>query len=479
MYNKTNIFLLSSLSLSLTTVFAQNEKLPNVIFIMADDLGIGDLGCYGQKFIKTPALDQLVREGMQFAQHYSGCAVSGPSRCSLVTGKHTGHTNINGNALTAMSDGEQFDLPLANDEVTIAEILKQKGYATACVGKWGLGGPESEGSPNNQGFDYFFGFLNQASAHRHFPEFMFENNRRIMLDKKVYANDIFEEKALNFIADNASKPFFLYLIPTIPHADLKVPNDDIGEYEGMFCEKPYLGELNGRGFQPQAKPIGTYAAMVSRLDKTVQKVLDILKEKGIDKNTIVIFTSDNGVHNKGGYNPDIMGSNGPFRGIKRDLYEGGIRAPYVVRWPEKVKAGSINYHESAFWDFLPTLCELVDVKVPTDCDGISFLPSLTGKGVQKKHDFLYWEILDQGGIQAVLKDNWKLIRFNVDTQKFRYELYNLNQDPSERMNVANQYPEKVLKMAIMMDKSHVKNDRFPFAFERQKDRNASSMIKNE
>jgi arylsulfatase A-like enzyme len=464
MNSKVNFLLFSSFCLTMN-LFGQQERLPNVIYIMADDLGIGDLGCYGQKFIKTPAMDRLAREGILFTQHYVGCPVSGPSRCSVVTGKHTGHGNVRGNALTPVSQGELFDLPLAKDEITIAEIVKQKGYATGCVGKWGLGGPESEGSPNRQGFDYFFGFLNQASAHRHYAEFMFENNQRVMLDKKVYANDIFEEKALSFISNNSGKPFLLYFIPTIPHADLKVPNDDIGEYEGMFCEKPYLEDPSGRGFQSQAKPIGTYAAMVSRLDKSVQKILDILKEKNIDQNTIIIFTSDNGVHDRAGYNPDVMDSNGPFRGIKRDMYDGGIRTPYLVRWPEKIKPGTTSYHVSAFYDFLPTLCDLVGVKVPEGCDGISFLPTLTGNGTQKEHDFLYWEIHENGGLQAVLKDNWKLIRFNVDKKDYRYELYNLTHDPGEQRKVALQYPDKVKAMSQLLDQSHTKNPRYPFAYE--------------
>jgi arylsulfatase A-like enzyme len=465
MNQSTKLLLISSFSLTITSLYGQQGKLPNVIFIMADDLGIGDLGCYGQKFIKTPAIDQLAREGVRFAQHYVGCPVCGPSRCSLVTGKHTGHANVRGNVLTPQSEGEQFDLSLAKDEITTAEIMKQRGYVTGCIGKWGLGGPYSEGSPNKQGFDYFFGFLNQASAHRHYPEFMFENDQRVMLNKTVYSNDIFEEKALKFIGENADKPFFLYFIPTIPHADLKVPNDDIGIYEGMFCEKAYPGDPAGRGFQAQSKPIGTYAAMVSRLDKSVQKILDILKEKNVGSNTLIFFTSDNGVHDRAGYNPDIMDSNGPFRGIKRDMYEGGIRTPYVVRWPEKIKPGTTAYHVSAFCDFLPTLCDLVGVKPPQNCDGISFLPTLTGKGNQKEHDFLYWEIHENGGLQAILMDNWKLIRFNVDKKVYRYELYYLNHDPGEQMNVAAQYPEKVNEIGQLMDRSHTRNERYLFGYE--------------
>jgi arylsulfatase A-like enzyme len=450
------------------TSYCQPKKLPNVIYIMADDLGIGDLGCYGQKYIKTPAIDQLAKEGIRFAQHYVGAPVCGPSRASLITGKHTGNANVRGNALTPKSEGEEFDKPLAKDEITIAEIMKQKGYATACVGKWGLGGPTSEGSPNSQGFDYFYGYLNQASAHKHYPAVLFENSEKIVLNKKSYSHDLFEEKVLDFIDRNAQQPFFLYFVPTLPHAELVVPDNDVKDYDGLFPEKPFAGDPAGIGWVSQPKPIATYAAMVARLDKSVEKILDLLKKKKIDKNTLIIFTSDNGVHDRSGYNPDFLDSNGPFRGIKRDMYEGGIRTPYVARWPEKIRPGTATYHVSAFYDLLPTLCDLIGVKVPSGSDGLSFLPSLTGEGVQKKHDFLYWELHEFGGLQAVLKDNWKLIRFNVDKQDFRYELYNISADPGEQMNVAPQYPEHVKNLSRLMDKAHTPNERYPFGYEVKK-----------
>jgi arylsulfatase A-like enzyme len=462
-------YLLLSLLLAaqVSSLIAQERPLPNVIFIMADDLGIGDIGPYGQKIIKTPAIDKLSTEGIRFAQHYVGAPVCGPSRCSVITGKHTGRINIRGNALTPKSQGEEFDKPLAAKEITIAEIMKRKGYATAVIGKWGLGGPDSEGSPNKQGFDYFFGYLNQASAHKHFPQFLFENNTRVTLNKKVYSHDAMEEKALNFIEKNAGSPFMLYFVPTLPHAELLVPNDDIGEYAGMFTEKPFPGDPTGVGFAPQARPIGTYAAMVARLDKSVERILDLLKQRNIDKNTIVIFTSDNGVHDRAGYNPDVLDSNGPFKGIKRDMYEGGIRTPFIVRWPDKIKPGTVSFHISAFYDLLPTLCHIIGVKAPESTDGVSFLPSLTGKGIQQKHDFLYWELHESGGRQAVLKDNWKLIRFNADNKDaWKYELYNISQDPGEQMNVLAQYPEKVKAYIQLLDKAHHRNDQYLFSHER-------------
>lgn len=452
------------LIISMVGVNAQSEKLPNVIFIMADDLGIGDLGSYGQKHIKTPYLDQLAKQGVRFAQHYAGAPVCGPSRASLITGQHTGNTAIRGNKLVGAAD-DLFDFPLPAKEVTLAEIMKQRNYATACIGKWGLGGPDSEGSPNKQGFEYFFGFLNQAAAHKHYPEFIYENAEKLAYNKKIYAHDAMEQKALEFIDKNHSKPFFLYFVPTIPHAELKVPEDNVGIYDGLFPEKPFAGDPTGKGFSPQAKPIATYAAMISRLDETVGKIMSRLQDLGIDKNTLIIFTSDNGVHDKGGYNPDILDSNGPFRGVKRDMYEGGIRSPFIVKWPAKITAGTSNFHVSAFYDLLPTLCDIIKVPQPKNTDGISFLPALTGIGKQPKHDFLYWELHENGGLQAVLKNNWKLIRFNADTKKYRYELYNLNSDPGEMMDVASQYPVLVKQYALLMDQSHTLNTNFPFGYE--------------
>lgn len=452
-------------SITSLNVVAQEQRSPNLIFIMADDLGIGDLGCYGQEFIRTPAIDKLSREGIRFTQHYAGAPVCAPSRCVLMTGKSTGIADIRGNGTTKEIDGEHFDLPMAADEITVAEIMQQNNYTTGCVGKWGLGGPYSEGDPNQAGFDYFFGYLDQVYAHRHYPLFLYENAKKIMLNKQVYSHDIMEEKALDFIKRNSEEPFFLYFCPTIPHADLKVPNDDIGIYEGMFNEVAFPGHPPGIGYLPVEKPIGTYAAMVSRLDKSVSLIMDLLKEINVDRNTIVIFTSDNGVHNQAGYDPEVLNSNGPFRGIKRDLYEGGIRTPYVVRWPDEITPSSVCHHISTFWDFLPTVCDLIGVEVPEESDGISFLPSLLGTEKQEKHDFLYWEIHELGGKQAVLQNQWKLIRFDVDKQNYRYELYNLEIDPAESRDLALHYPEIVRRMIGYIDAKHVKNERYPFKYE--------------
>lgn len=454
------------LGLCPTGGYAQNgtDRLPNVIYIMADDLGIGDLGCYGQRLIKTPAVDRLAKSGMRFSQHYAGCTVSAPSRCVLMTGKHTGHSFVRGNKGVADAEGRKFDFPLTDEEVTVAEVMKRKNYATACIGKWGLGGPQTEGHPNKQGFDYFFGYLGQGNAHRYYPEFLFENEKMVKLDKQVYSHDLIMEKALSFIEKNAEQPFFLYLSPTIPHADLILPDNQLGDYDGKFVEKPF----KGGGYVAQPKPRATFAAMVSRLDRDVQRVLDLLEEKGLTENTLVVFTSDNGTHKEGGHDPFFFNSSGGFRGAKRDLYEGGIRTPFIVSWPGVIKPGTVSFHVSAFWDFLPTMCELIGEKAPAGLDGISYLSALTGTGKQKQHDYLYWEFHEQGGKQAVLRDNWKLIRLQVDNPvKTRQELYNLSTDPMEVLDVAGQYPGKVKELGKLLDKAHVLSELYPFKTERK------------
>lgn len=453
---------LLTISLASTNLNAQSKT--NVIYIMADDLGMGDLGCYGQRYIKTPAIDKLAANGVKFTQHYSGSTVSAPSRCVLMTGKHTGHSNIRGNIGVKGEDGYPYDTPLLADEVTVAELFKTQDYTTACIGKWGMGAPGSEGHPNKQGYDYFFGYLGQANAHRYYPDFLYENNDKVMLNKKVYTHDLVMDKALNFINENSDKPFFIYLTPTIPHADLALPEGELGEYEEMFCEKPYPGG----GYNAQPKPKATFAAMVSRLDRDVQRIMDLLEEKGIAENTMVIFTSDNGTHIEGGHDPFFFNSNASFRGTKRDLYEGGVRTPFIVHWPAAIQEGSTSYHVSAFWDFLPTMADLIGAKVPSKVDGISYLPTLTGKGKQKEHECLYFEFHEEGGKQSVLKDQWKLIRLQVNKpEKTYYELYNLNSDPGEVANVAKKYPAKVKELAKLMDREHTTNDRFQFASEKK------------
>lgn len=425
---------------------------------MADDLGIGDLGCYGQKLIQTPAIDQLAASGVRFAQHYSGSTVSAPSRCSLMTGKHTGNTYIRGNKSVEYKN-ETYDYPLNDAEVTVAEIFKKHHYTTACIGKWGLGGPQSEGHPNKQGFDYFFGYLGQVNAHRYYPPFLWENDKKIELSRKTYSPYIMLEKTLAFIDSNKERPFFLYFSPTLPHAELLIPEEEIKVYEGNFHETPFTRNH----YAAQEQPRAAYAAMVTRIDKDIQAIVDALKQYNLLDNTIIVFTSDNGTHMEGGHDPQYFDSNGPFRGMKRDLYEGGIRTPFIVQWPNVIQPGTVNYHVSAFWDFLPTVCDLLTEEVPTNCDGISYLPSLVGKGEQRKHGYLYWEFHEQGGKQALWKDNWKLIRLQVNqSERTTMELYNLSSDPGELFDVSKQYPDIVNKLKVFMDDAHTPSHLFPF-----------------
>lgn len=436
---------------------------PNVVFIMADDLGIGDLGCYGQEQIKTPAIDALAAEGMRFTQHYSGSTVSAPSRCVLLTGKHTGHSYIRGNKGGIVIDGRPYDMSLSSQEVTIGEVFKSQNYATACVGKWGLGGPFSEGHPNNQGFDYFFGYLGQKNAHDYYPEQLFENNTAVALNHEVYSHDLIADKALEFIDKNCDKPFFLYFTPTIPHADIVVPNNELYDYDGKFEEVPYAEDR----YHAQAKPKATFAAMVTRLDHDVQRIVDLLEEKNLLEHTLIIFTSDNGAHMEGGHHPSHFKSSGSYRGMKRDLYEGGIHVPFIAKWKNVIPKGSISYHTSTFWDFMPTVCDLIVAEYPEHIDGISYLPTLIGKGKQKTHDYLYYEFHERGGKQAVIQNGWKLVYLMVnDAKKAYYELYNLKEDPGETANVVNQYPNKAQELKKIMLQARIPSEHWKFAFEK-------------
>ena len=464
----------STALLPVTSLFAQKgktleKKQPNVIYILADDLGIGDLGCYGQQVIKTPAVDNLAANGLRFTQHYSGSTVSAPSRCSLMTGLHTGHCYIRGNKAVPneFENGRNFDYPLAPDAITVADIFKQAGYETACIGKWGLGGPHTEGHPNKHGFDYFFGYLGQAEAHKYYPDCLWENNNKVVLNKAVYSHDLIMDKALAYIKQNEGKPFFLYLTPTIPHAELIVPEGNLGEYDGMFEETPFVNNSGG-GYCSQPKPRATFAAMITRLDSGVQQVVDLLKALGLFEDTIILFSSDNGTHEEGGHDPDFFNSSGIFRGTKRDLYEGGIHTPLVVSYPAGIqKPGVTIDHVSAFWDFLPTVCELTGVAKPKNIDGISFLPVLLGKKGQKKHDYLYYEFHERNGTRCIIKDNWKLIELNVyniyKKEPTTWELYDLKNDPSEKNNGINQHQKKfnTLKKILLAARTRNENWDFP------------------
>jgi arylsulfatase A len=458
------------LLLSILTVCggAQSVSRPNVIFILADDLGYGDIGCYGQQKITTPHIDRLAAKGMRFTQFYAGTSVCAPSRASLMTGMHTGHTPIRGN-ISVEPEGQW---PLPDSSYTIAEMFRKAGYATGDFGKWGMGPVGSSGDPLKQGFDQFYGYNCQAEAHNFFPDHLWDNNQKVQLNnnpnnQSEYAADLIQSRALRFIDQYKARPFFLYLSYTLPHAGLQLPAGDtcFERYKKLFQEspKPVPAVWNGKGYQPQAYPRAAYAAMVSRLDRYVGEVMEKLKQLGLDKNTLVIFTSDNGPHAEGGNDYRFFNSAGNFRGIKRDLYEGGIRVPMIACWPGKIQSGAVTKQTGTFWDFLSTFSALVKQPLPAHTDGISLLPALLGKTGQQQHEYLYWEFHENNGRQAVLMEKWKGIRLQVfDHPDGDIELYDLSTDPAEANNVADKHPEIIQKIKAIMRNAHTENADFPF-----------------
>jgi len=449
------------------TINNQTEEMPNVIFILADDLGYGDVSCMGQSKFRTPNIDRLGSEGICFTSHYAGSTVCAPSRSCLMTGQTTGHTPIRGNK-GIQPEGQ---IPIPDSTLTVAEIFKANGYVTGAFGKWGLGGPATEGDPNRQGFDEFYGYNCQTLAHNYYTAYLWHNQEKVYLDGNKnggtvqYSHDLIQEQALKFIEKNKDKPFFLYLPYTIPHAELIAPDDSIFErFKGKFPETPYVGVDSGPryrkgGYCSQKYPRATFAAMVTRLDYSVEQVIDKLKELGLDNNTLVIFSSDNGPHLEGGADPDFFDSNGPLRGYKRDLYEGGIREPMLVRWPGKIQPGTRTDFVSAFWDFLPTICDILHVNVPKNCDGISMLPTLLGHPEQQKqHDYLYWEFHENIDKQAIRQGKWKAVRFGVNGP---IELYDLNADLSETHDIAADHPEIIEKMKQLFTEAHTESAIWP------------------
>jgi arylsulfatase A-like enzyme len=433
---------------------------PNIINILADDLGYGDLGCYGQQNIATPNIDRIAAEGMRFTDHYAGSTVCAPSRCALMTGRHTGHCLVRGNAR----------VPLRPSDFTVAELFKKAGYATGIIGKWGLGEPDSTGIPNKQGFDYWFGYLNQRHAHNYYPEYLWRNEDKVHLRNVVtpvnppggvatkrveYSHDLFAEEALNFVEKHKDGPFFLYLALTIPHANnearfLNQHGMEIPDY-GIYTDKDWPEPQKG------------HAAMITRMDRDIGRLMARLKALGLDDNTLVMFTSDNGPHKEGRADPVFFRSWGPLRDYKRALYEGGIRVPMIARWPGRIKARSVSNHISAFWDFLPTCAELIGVKAPKNIDGLSMVPTLLGRtGGQKIHKFLYWEFHEQGKKQAVRMGDWKGVRLNVaENPNGPIELYNLKDDIGEKHNVAGQHPQIVAKIKKYMKSARTSSEHWP------------------
>ena len=460
--NGTNNSLTSTLLICIPFCACMGK--PNIIYIVADDLGYGDIGCYGQQKIKTPNIDRLATEGMLFTQHYAGCPVSAPSRCSLMTGLHTGHTQIRGNK-EIMPEGQQ---PMQADTYTISKLMKSAGYNTGLFGKWGLGTPESESTPTTMGFDEFFGYNCQRKAHSYYPEYLWKNGNKVLLPenenvgRKVYSQELIHTEALKFIRDNIGKPFFAMLTYTLPHAELNLPHDSLYRmYENSFPETPF--ERQG-SYYASEKPKASFAAMVSLLDRYVGELMAEIQRAGIENNTIIVFTSDNGPHREGGADPDFFQSYGPLRGTKRSVHEGGIRVPMIIRFPGKVQAGTSSDHVSAFWDVMPTLAEISGVELPVQTDGISFLPTLLSESDrQQQHDYLYWEFHEEGGKIAVRKENWKLVLLNVtnSTQK-SIHLYNIANDIHEDHDLASQYPDVVAEMMAIAASSRVDSEVFPF-----------------
>ena len=469
--------IITALALLLAVPLMAQTKHPNVIFVLADDLGYGDIEPYGQQIIKTPHLSQLANEGMKFTQFYTGTAVCAPSRASFMTGQTTGETHIRGNReVREPIDGQA---PILAGAPSIAQLFKQAGYRTGCFGKWGLGTPDSEGNPLKQGFDTFFGYNSQFRAHRRYPAYLWHDNEKVMIPEngnyerqEVYAEDLIQQHILQYIgAQTTDTPFFMWLTYTLPHAELVVPNDSIYQQYQHLPKRPYSGitdkPFGWAGYMSQPDTYGTYAAMVSRLDWYVGQIRKALKAKGLEDDTIIIFASDNGAHREGGADPKFFNSSAGLRGIKRDLYEGGIRTPYIVYWKGKIKAGSVSDHVGAFWDMMPTFAEITGQKLAATPHQASFLPTLLGKK-QKAHTYLYWEFHEEGGKQAVRYKYWKGVRLNVNKDKEApIELYDLRTDPAEQHNLAEQYPKIVKKMKKIMSEAHTRSDLFPFDWERK------------
>jgi len=454
---------------------AKKNDQPNVIFIMADDLGYGDLSCYGQEKFETPAIDALAASGMKFTRHYSGSTVCAPSRSVLLTGLHGGRTPSRGNK--RVKPLGQYPLP--DSSYTVAELFKEAGYITGAYGKWGLGSAFNSGDPQKQGFDHYYGHYCQSFAHRYYPDFLWDDGKKIFLNNedslRDYSADMIHDKALEFIKQYSDTSFFLYLPYTIPHAELILPEDEVfesnrGEYlpEKEFKGNDYFTEeYNPYAYASQDEGHAAFVSMVQRLDRYIDDITATLDDSGILENTLIIFTSDNGPHQEAGADPEYFNSNGGLRGIKRDLYEGGIRVPFIVSWPGVIEEKSSTNHISVFYDLLPTMADLLNIELKVPTDGISYLPVLMNEE-QPKHEYLYWEFLERGGKQAVLLENHKAIRLNVhDNPDAPIEVYDLEADPGETRNIADNQPGLVHKADSLMKLSHQPSEDFPFRYERK------------
>ena len=424
------------------------QRRPNIILIVADDLGRGDLGAYGQRFIRTPNLDRMAREGMRFTDAYAPSPVCAPSRASFMTGLHQGHARIRGN----MGRNNER-VPLRPEDVTVAEVLKGAGYRTGLVGKWGLGEPGTTGVPGRQGFDYFYGYLNQAHAHDYYTDYLWQNDERVTLRGGTYTHDLLTREALAFVRQGGAAPFFLYLAYTLPHA-----NNELTRKTGNGMEVPSDAPYSRERWSP---PQRNYAAMVTRLDADVGELVRLLKEMDIDRETVVIFTSDNGPQGKdeGGYDQTLFDSNGPLRGLKRELYEGGIRVPLLVRWPGRVRAGVTSAFPLTLCDLLPTAASLAGARVPAATDGVSLHNLLLG-GRAPRRGPLYWEFHEGGFAQAVRMGNWKAVRKGMNGT---VELYDLKTDVGETRDVSARHPALVRRAAEVMRREHVESEDWPLS----------------
>lgn len=483
--------LVCGLSLLFAATIAHADDRPNIVFILADDLGYGDLGCYGQKKIRTPHIDRLAAEGMRFTAHYAGNNVCAPSRCVLMTGLHPGHAYVRTNRQAEGFDEGQTPVPPAS--LTLPLTLKKLGYTIGGFGKWGLGPIGSTGEPMRQGFDRFFGFNCQGVAHNFYPATLWDNDKRVPLDNppfsahqklpadadprdpasyarfagKQYAPDVIGEQARRFVRDNKDRPFFLYYPTTVPHLALQVPEDSLAEYAGKLPDEPYVGD---RRYLPHRAPHAAYAAMITRMDRDVGRLIDLVKELGLDERTIFVFTSDNGAvaDNLGGGDTVFFNSTGGLRGRKGSFYEGGFREPCLVRWKGKIAAGSTSDRVTGFEDWLPTLLELAGQRsaVPPKVDGISFAPTLLGRE-QDPRPFLYRESPSSTGQQAVRMGKWKGIRLELNPDPNQplipgaLQLYDLAADPAETTDVAAKHPDVVEKMMQILREQHVKSEQFP------------------
>jgi arylsulfatase A len=431
---------------------------PNILLIQADDLGYGDLSAYGQARFSTPSIDRLAQDGIRFDDYYAGSTVCAPSRAALMTGIHTGHAWIRGNG----------EIPLREQDVTMAMMLRDAGYRTAVIGKWGLGGPGTTGQPDKKGFEYSFGFLDHRHAHRQFTDHLYRNVQRVATDiDKDYVNDLFTKEAAAFIEREDQRPFFVYLNYTVPHAELRVPADSLEPLKGRFPETPFVNQkadalLTGPdntslGYRSQPTPHAAFVAMITRMDRDIGRLTDLIGRKSLDRQTLVMFISDNGPHQEGGGDPMFFKSSGGLRGIKRDLYEGGIRVPMIARWVGTIPAGRVSYHAWAHWDVLPTIAEFAGTKPPSGIDGMSMARALRGEQ-QPGHEFMYWEFHERGFQQAVRTERWKAIRLKKDGL---LELYDLPNDPIEQHDVAAENVPLVAKIEKYLATARTESKQWP------------------